>query len=210
MQLILCTLLISYQALAQDSQNHWTVEDRAKTLDMYATEAMGNEETAKVERALILYFQVFPSDFSTFQQVFGYLRDGRGRFLAKPPVNHTLVGILPKLKTTIPTKEYYDKMLSVGVGGDWDADEVSYLQHHLREIVAENVPLSVEVLRKHKAMEIISFWYYLYDGPHPDHPINREHYNNLHHSINDLDPRIAELLKQAYEQLLSKYDDHGH
>ena len=209
--MLVAVLFYSNQALSQANQNHEAIKERARTLDMYAREAMDSENASKVESALISYFQVFPSDFKTFQQIFGYLRDDRGRSLARPPVNHTLFsGFLPKLKATISLKEYYEKMLSVGVGGVWDADEVSYLQYHLREIVVENAELSIEVLSKKEEKEIRSFWRFLFDGPHPGHRLNRKYYDELYPEVRDLNPKIAEQLSLAYEQLLSEYDEHGH
>lgn len=208
--MLVAVLFCSNQALSQASQNHEAIEERAKTLDLYAREAMDSENASKVVSALKSYFQVFPSDFKTFQQIFGYRRDGRGRFVAKPPVNHTLFsGFLPKLKSAISTKEYYEKMLSVGVGGVWDADEVNHLRRHLTEIVVENVRLSIEVLSKKEEKEIRSFWRFLFDGPHPGHRLKRKYYDELYPEVRDLNPKIAEQLKLAYEQLLSEYDGHG-
>lgn len=212
MQLLMLVAVLFYsnQALPQASQNHEAIEERARTLDMYAREAMDCENAAKVVSALKSYFQVFPSDFKTFQQIFGYLRDSRGRFVAKPPVNHTLSGFLPKLKAAISTQEYYEKMLSVGVGGVWDADEVNYLRRHLTELVVENAKLSLEVLSKKEKKEIRSFWRFLFDGPHPGHRLKRKYYDELYPEVRNLNPKIAEQLKLAYEQLLSEYDEHGH
>ena len=130
--------------------------------------------------------------------------------LVWPSINHELYGFLPELKAVIPEEEYYEKMMDVGIGGIWDADQVNALQGHLVDLVTENIELSLEVLNKKEEKEIVSFWHFLYSGPHPDHPKNRESYENLHLRVKRLNPPIAEQLKQAYEQLLSEYDEHGH
>ena len=210
---VLMLLVLAFatnQALAQDNRKPLAIKDWAEALDKYATEAMGSGDVARKERALIHYFQLFPSDFKTFQQIFGYPMDGEGRSLASPPVNHTLWGFLPELKSVIPAEDYYEKMLGVGVGGTWEADEVNYLEIHLREMVTSNTKLSLEVLERKGEMEIRSFWHFLFDGPHPDHPINRKLHDSLYVSISRLSPPIADQLKLAYEQLLSEYDEHGH
>ena len=206
--LLLGTVFI--QVHAQDSRKYGTVEEWAKTLDKYAREAMESEEGVKAESSLKSYFQVFPSDFKSFHRIFGYQRDERGKTMAYPPVTHTLYGFLPELKALIPEEKYYKKMLGVGVGGVWDADEVNWLRIHLQDIVTENVSLSLEVLNEKKESEIRSFWHFLYDGPHPKDPRKREHFESLYLRVKRLDPIIAKQLKQAYEQLLSEYDDHGH
>ena len=208
--MLLVMAFTTNQALAQDSRKPLAIKEWAEALDRYALVAMGSGEFAKKERALIRYFQLFPSDFKTFQQIFGYLRDDEGRSLARPPVKHTLWGFLPELKSVIPAKEYYEKMLSVGVGGTWDADEVTWLQKHLVEMVTANTKLSLEVLERKSEREIRSFWHFLFDGPHPDDPMKLKRYDSLYVSISRLSPKIAEQLKLAYEQLLTEYDEHGH
>lgn len=206
--MLLGMILVTNQALAQESRNYPTIEDWAKAFDRYAQDAIGSTDAADKERALIRYFQIFPSDFKSFQQIFGYLWDERGRILAKPPIKHTLYGFLRELKSVVPAKEYYEKMLGVGVGGVWDADEVNYLQFHLREMVVENAQLGLEVLSKKEEKEIRSFWRFLFDGPHPEHRLNRKYYEELYSKARGLNPKIAEQLKLAYEQLLSEQDGH--
>lgn len=209
--LLMGTVLIASQALGQVTRSDTNVvEQVARTLDRYAHEAMNSRDNQEKKRFLKLYFQTFPSDFKLFHKIFGYQRDAEGNVLMYPSVNHTLSGFLPKLKAVIAADEYYEKMLGVGVGGFWDADEVNHLGHHLKEIVTENIKLSVEVLRKKDAKEIMSLWRFLYDGPHPGHRLNRKHFAELYPRVRDIDPNIAEQLKLAYEQLLSEDDGHGH
>lgn len=210
MLLLLGTVLISIQSHAQDSRNHGTIKEWAKTLDQYAGDAISSEEGTKADSAMIHYFRAFPSDFNTFKRLFGYQRDDNDYIVEEPPVTHTLSGFLPKLKAVVPAKEYYEKMLSVGIGGVWDADEVNYLRQHIREIVVENVKLSLSVLSKKEEKEIKSIWRFLYDGPHPEHPFNRIHFEKLYSEVMDLNPKAAEQFKSAYERLLSEVDSHGH
>ena len=208
--MLLVMVFITNQALAQDSRKQLAIKEWAEALDRYALVAIGSGDDARKEWALKRYFKLFPSEFKTFQYVYGYQEDVRGKTIQRPFVRHTLYEFLPELKSVIPAKEYYEKMLSVGVGGTWDADEVSILQKHLRDLVTENIQLSLEVLERKSEKKIRSFWHFLFDGPHPDDPINRKLYDSLYLSIGRLSPQIAEQLKLAYEQLLSKYDEHGH
>ena len=209
--LMMGTVLIASQALGQVTRSDTNVVERvARTLDRYAHEAMSSREDQENKRFLKLYFRTFPDDFEMFHQIFGYQRNSEGNVLMYPSVNHTLSGFLPKLKAVIAAEEYYEKMLGVGVGGFWEADEVNHLRHHLKEIVTENIKLSVEVLRKKDAKEITSLWYFIYDGPHPGHRLKRKHFEELYPRVRDIDPNIAGQLKLAYEQLLSEHDDNGH
>lgn len=208
--MLLGTVLITNQTLAQDSRNHLVYKEWAEALDGYARDAMGSGEVARKERALIRYFQIFPVDFNSFQYIYGYQMDDEGRVRVWPFVKHTLYGFLPELKSVIPVEEYYEKMIGVGVGGFWDADEVTILQIHLGNIVTENIQLSLEVLERKGEKEIRSFWYFLFDGPHPSHPNKRKRYESLYLRISRLSSKMAEQLKLAYEQLLVEYNVHGH
>ena len=119
-------------------------------------------------------------------------------------------GILKELASVIPQEVLYKKLLAIGIGGFWDADDVGFFQLHLHGLVYRNKPLAVEVLSHKKDREIASFFYFLYDGPHPDHPHTKESYKALYESLSKLDPRIAFLLKVAYEKLLSEKHCPGH
>ena len=61
--LLLGTVFVANQALAQDSENLPAIKEWAEELNGYARDAMGSGETAQMERSLRRYFQLFPSDF---------------------------------------------------------------------------------------------------------------------------------------------------
>lgn len=175
-------------------------------LDEFAREALYSEGKKKHEN-LVRFFELFPGDFATFHKIYGYQEEKIP--YATRNYSYMLHFLLPELKEAIAADEYYNKMIGVGVGGFWEADDVGALSHHLWKLVPENVALSIKVLEKYEEKEIKSFWYFLYDGPHPEHPFNRKHYEELYPRVRDINLHIAEQLKQAYEQLLSEYDGHG-
>lgn len=200
-----------------------------RMLNKYAIGALNSEGTEKDEY-LKLFFKSFPDEFVTFHKIYGdhgidnpwasririeSIRAIYGSHkITYPPdlqcSGYMLHFLLPELKEAIPAKEYYRKMIGVGVGGFWEADDVGALSHHLWKLIPENVALSIEVLSEYEEKEVRSFWFFLYDGPHPEHPAKRKHFEELHPRVRDLNPEVAEQLKLAYEQLLSEYDGHGH
>ena len=203
--------------------------NQKRMLKKYAIGAL-NSEGAEKDKFLKLFFKSFPDDFVTFHKIYGshdinYPWSSRLRTesirviygsheITYPPdlqsSGYMLHDILTELYNVVPIEEYYKKKIGVGVGGFWEADAVGALSHHLWKLIPENVALSIKVLEEYEDKEIRSFWYFLYDGPHPEHRLNREHYEALHPRVRDLNPEVAEQLKLAYEQLLSEYDGHGH
>ena len=109
-----------------------------------------------------------------------------------------------EVQGVVPTEIYYEKLLSLGVDGFWDADDVAFLSMHISVLLYEDLHLSAEVLEKKSDDEIASFWYFLYDGPHPGHGYNRGLYENMFEKFTTLSPRIASLMKKAYDHLLSE------
>lgn len=130
--------------------------------------------------------------------------------------NHPALGnymnfleILPELEKIIPDTIYYEKMIGLGIGGFWDADDIGFTQLHLKDLAFfHNEELAMHILDKKTDDEIASFFYFLYDGPHPEN--HRSSYEIEYRHLNTYNPRIAELLKKAYTQLLSEKHCPGH
>ena len=114
------------------------------------------------------------------------------------------------LRKVIPEEAYYQKMISMGIGGVWEADCIGFLQGHLQGIVRENLFLSMRILAEKSAREVAAFWFFFYDGPHPDHPFYQELYDTLYPEINELNPTVARLMQEAREQVLLEEHCPGH
>ncbi|MGY6562372.1 MAG: hypothetical protein ACXITV_09715 [Luteibaculaceae bacterium] len=209
--LLLCIGFTSCQS--QPAQDYKTIEEQARALHEYAQKALSSDMDKKQEY-LTLFFESFPNNFPTFFKIYGDRYDSYNDSIEYDVLllaqEYTLSTLLPELKQAIHEQDYYKKMITVGVGGFWQADNVSALQNHLQDILPENVPLSVKVLEDKSEEEIKSFWRFVYDGPHPDHPILKELYDTLYPKISQVNPKVAELMKQAYEELSAEDDGHGH
>ena len=85
----------------------------------------------------------------------------------------------------------------------------SFLQEYLRDdLIYQNIPLSAKVLAKKEDREVAGLFYFLYDGPHPDN--YKKGYEHLYKELRQVNPRVASLLKLAYEKLLSEEHCPGH
>lgn len=113
--------------------------------------------------------------------------------------------VLDEVQQYIPAEIYYKKMISVGMGGFWDSDDVSSLSGHLMGLMFQNTELAVKVLENYTDNEIASFWFFLYDGPHPRHPDKTEWKNELYGRIEKLSPRVAKQMQRAYEAVLERF-----
>lgn len=221
--------LVTCKPNTTEESGYLRLFNQKRMLNEYAVGALNNKGTEK-DMYLRLFFKSFPDDFVTFHKIYGshdlnyswysHLRVESikaiygSHDLNYPPdlrrSGYFLHDILPELYTLVPVEQYYVKMIGVGIGGFWEADDVGAFSHHLREFIPENITLTINVLAKYDEKEVKSFWYFLYDGPHPEHPYKRTHYEELHARISSINPKMAEKLKEAYEQLLSESDEHGH
>ena len=112
----------------------------------------------------------------------------------------TLMDLLPEVKAVVPAEIYYEKLLSVGVDGFWDVDDVDHLIRHLRGLTFDNPSLAVEVLDRKSDDAIASFWYCLYDGPYND-AYYEDSYYAIYERIISLSPRVGNLMQKAYAQV---------
>lgn len=156
-----------------------------------------------------LYYNYFPSTFNRFNAIFGYadLPDGNGK--ANPLYYESMEYI--DLFTEIFYQKhvlYWSRLISLSCGAHWEADAVNILQDYIQTTVEENVKDFCLFLSDFNDKVICDFWHFYFDGPHPEN--YQEDYQQLYLKIQGIDPKIAETMKQSYEQLLSEHDGHGH
>lgn len=177
----------------------------------------------KAERLKILYqkarlepqykrefFNEFPNSFKLFVGIYGYEEnDTNVHFSPLYDYSYEHVCLFfNELNDAIEDVEYYNKLINVCIGGTWQSDGVACLELVVHEAVKKELGVSIEILRKYSDLEIGSFWRFFFDGPHPDN--YREDYKLLYIEVVKIDPSIAELMKNSYEELLSKQDGHGY
>ena len=96
---------------------------------------------------------------------------------------------------------YYQKIISIAVGGHWEADAENYFQEGLRNRVIKNSSLTFELLENSSDEEIKSFWYFYFDEPNPDENIPKE-FNNM----KIVSPKIYSLMEVAHKEVLKDAD----
>jgi len=160
----------------------------------------------KVSRKNRKYFNEFSKKYKgEFEE---YKRELTPYTIPLEPVHKRMYDILYEVQKVVPDSIYYDKMLSLGIGGFWDADDIGFIKVHSMVLLYEDLELAVNILDKKTDDEIASFWFFLYDGPHPKN--YQEAYNKTYEQLQALNPRVAALMKKAYAHLLAQEHCPGH
>jgi hypothetical protein len=114
------------------------------------------------------FFDLFPNSFKELNDLYGY-NNGIEAPLYNQVEKHIfeLFNNLNNINDTL----YYRKIVSIAIGGHWDADAVNAFQEGLRKRVLGKPNLIVYMLKEIPDKEIESFWYFYFDGVHPSNQI---------------------------------------
>ncbi len=172
------------------------------------------------------FFLALPNNFDEFISFYGtkyQLKDGRKLFLS---CSYHYNILLPNL-FYIDDKLITEKLIRISLGGHYvqekqissmDLDSISSLsnlldataefQRNIQLYFASNVVISCQILKELSNIEILSFWRFYFDGPHPKN--YHKDFEELQRRYKEHDLRIANLMKDSYEKLLLNHDDHGY
>ncbi len=147
------------------------------------------------------FFAAFPNDFKSFNSLYGYI-EGKGAMpLYDQYSNH--INFICRMRV-IEEEEFLKKLVNLSLNGHWDADAINLLQDCIADHAAINLSLTVNVLKQFNQSEIKSFWFFLFDGPHPptNIPVDLS-------SLNKLDPEIAAHAEEAFRNVHKASEHHG-
>ena len=142
------------------------------------------------------FFKEFPNDFNQLLNLYGYDdKNSKPSILYDEAPNHILklFNSLSDINDTL----YYRKIIQVSIGGHWDADAVNYFQHGLRERVLDKTELTVYLLSHIPEDKIKSFWYFYFDGVHPEKQIPEQLLR-----IKSIDSKIYGLMIEARNEVI--------
>ncbi len=91
-------------------------------------------------------------------------------------------------------------------GGYFDA--VINLQELTQTFFATRFKGAIKIFENQKDEDIKSFWHFYFDSPHPES--YKEDFEVLYNRYAEKDERVAKLMKEEFEKLLSESDGHGH
>lgn len=157
-----------------------------------------------------IFFEEFPNSFDSFVRLYGYIDDDDGNTHFYPLYDYSYEHVcllFSELRDFISINKFCQKLIHICIDGYWQPDGVSCL----KLVVYESSKYSVIMSQELKILsddKILSFWRFYFDGPHPDN--HQKNYEELYKQYYEESPRIADLMKQSYQQLLSEHDGHGH
>jgi hypothetical protein len=158
-------------------------------------------ETNKLE---VLFFALFPSYFPRLDSLFGYYPGDshRGYLYSEVHKHNSLFFNI----ISVPKCKKYQKYIEISLGGHWTTGSMEFQYSLLKSILKDSI-LFIKLLNDYSNNEVLSFWYFLYDGPYPENM--KDYFLTLYNISQELNPRVADLMKQAYEGLIleSKVED---
>ena len=117
------------------------------------------------------FFNYFPSTFSEFNSLYGFdSKSSKPQALYNEALDH-IRGLLCQLNEN-EIRGYYDKLIGLTYGAEWDADAVNYLQDCIQKRFKENTNSFATVLTTKSQEQIRQFFAFYFSGP-ADHPMKK-------------------------------------
>ncbi len=155
------------------------------------------------------FFEYFPNNFCELKSIFGYDETDTTEISFGPLYEDSQRYIDAFFnKLNIDQTKIVKRVIKICYDGYWQADGISIFQDYLHLGMKNNIVTYITELGLKDKNEILSFWHFYYDGPHPEN--YQEDYQRVYIKVQAIDPRVADLMKQSYKKLLSEYDGHGH
>jgi len=112
------------------------------------------------------FFDEFPNTFKELSVLYGYNSKMHQPAPLYSEVEKHILNLFNNI-TCVNDTVYYKKIVSISLGGHWDADAVNAFQAGLRKRVVANPELIEYILKNKSDDEARSFWYFYFDGVHP-------------------------------------------
>ena len=157
------------------------------------------------ERSCKEFLNEFPDNFEDFILLYGY-DDEKGPGPLYSKLEHITyffecpeVSALEKLKRSI----------KVGIGGKWDADLTGMFQDGSFDLVRKHPTEAKGILDNLSDERAASFWYFLFDSPHPNDKQNVTNFKLIQMALGK-DSKQARLLADQFQELRDSDDGHGY
>ncbi|MFC4221161.1 hypothetical protein [Flagellimonas marina] len=147
----------------------------------------------------VKFFSGFPSTFKEFNALYGY-DDEKGEM----PLYFDGDKHLEKyseIRKYVSDSVYYDKLINIACQGEWEADNVNFLQDILIEKMKDNPQTIIDLLQSKSQTEVLSFWKFYFDGPHPVHEVP----SFLKEAIT---PDMYRIVSEALQNVQQKWRNH--
>lgn len=199
--LLLIILLLASSAAVFAVDSLFVKAEKLRDLYSKVSTAKSGESRQAFELA---FFLEFPDNFRELVALYGFENDEPAKLYNESYKHiHQLYNGLTSINDTI----YLSKTIRIAINGKWDADGISSFQHGLTQRIIQNKELTVFLLNKRTAEEAKSFWYFIFDGPHPDKKFRS---NSRLQEFELVDKATYSIMMDAYKQALADNELHGH
>jgi hypothetical protein len=185
--IITACLFIQRQACAQ-----YPLKDTARLKQAYR-ELKANPASPKNQ---MIFFKLFPSTWMEFKYLY-----------EKTPLYQDNGGHLEAFKQlfgSIPDSLYFDKVISISVGGIWNADAVNFFQYHVHHITLKKPKTMLERLSKQTKGYQLRFWQFYWTSL-PANYRSKEKYDELRAILFAISPQVTEIMDIGFEYAWKEY-----
>jgi len=150
------------------------------------------------------FFNAFPNTFEKFNQLYGYDDETGARRL------YSQTEHIPYFFkcSEVSDRERLEKVIRIGINGKWDADSIGEFQLLAHLLIKDHPKAAKETLNNLPDERAASFWYFLFDSPHPNDKQNVLSFELMQSALGK-DSKQSKLLAEQFQKLRDSDDGHG-
>jgi hypothetical protein len=157
------------------------------------------------------FFDAFPSTWMEFVMTYQYIHDDLTmHFLAEEHIS-MLVSLLPRVG--VQDSVICDKLISLSIGGKWDADAPNSLKSKIREVMSFRMELMFERISKQSRGFQLRFWQFYWSSLLANKTYKAE-CDELTRKMQLKYPKEVKIMKialeYAWQEMDSPYEDFPH
>ncbi len=145
------------------------------------------------------FVNAFPNNFQEFNELYGY-EDGKGGNILYSKTEH--INYLFTCSEVVDD-EKLNKIIEVGIDGKWDADNIGEFQNSTYALVKKYPEETKKIMDNLSDKKSASFWYFLFDGPHPSDKENVSKFESLSKLLGEKSTQ-SKLLSEQFQKLLKE------
>jgi hypothetical protein len=150
------------------------------------------------------FFNAFPNTFEKFNQLYGYDdQTGARRLYSKSEHIPYFFSC-----SEVSNRERLEKVIGIGINGKWDADSIGWFNDLAYDLVKDHPKEAKEILDNLSHEKAASFWYFLFDSPHPTDKQNVRNFELMQFVLGK-DSKQSKLLAEQFQKLRDSDDGHG-
>jgi hypothetical protein len=188
-----------------------SIKQQADTLKLFMKNAL-DSSLIKSNKWEEKFFCAFPNSFKEMELLFGDPRNNglyHTKFVENRSIYESMSPYIHFFESlnSIPDEQYYDKYINICINGKYQADNIQTAFGFGNRLLNYPIPTCL-ALEKRNDKDIKSVFRFIFDNVHPSRKRTKVFYNNLLLVLNNENVRIAKLLTDSYEKLMTENHEH--